>query len=1331
MIDKLSVTKNSFRGNDNQGDSAELHGSLRLRSSSAKYKKWSPDISTEERFRKKKLKEDQYIQNLLQEEQPKSQSRGRKVNSDLNDIETNYSSNSQSANKDPFSLSFIYKIPGIEFLQENFLELEPLLYKDEYAFESNIHENLFEDEQRRIKSLRRQQYSQKDNKDIKEISIYSVDKYKDRMTDYLEEWYSKNNRRMTIEEIEYVAKILVTDADIMLKLQELYLKKKKIVNAQRLRDHLSGAEGKLKEDRINKLPRQIRKYFLLSKSKPKSKSPLPAKSSGIKKNPSGQNDLPIIAKTSQGQKLSVSGIQSIHNSNRYEQGQNSEINEDDQEIRLHYDTEINSLLDRIRSDSQSEVHKTRGLQSTQAESVFEKNDGRQKSINKKTASVSRSPSTGIRKSSATKPSKLTRTSEVSGRNQKFSQPNDQIRGPKTSQMVEELAKEVLSRHSVSKTGPLGRMSDVSIRNHAVTDQIRMSSQLNKYNADPEGYKDRAPAELTENRATRMTSQLGHYEENPFDYKGHGLAKLGEKRITLVSRTDKGDSIVSQKLRPTLIGNNFYHQIIDDVIDANGKRSTFVTVKDEHGSIVAQHPVSLSKLGSFHHAAVVIDNSLNQKRPTLASLLVRNEKGDTIAATEVPITERRKSKGTIVQQISPFVVGSEFYRQTASLTVSAHGPRLTITTFNENGEQISISNVDPKLAADRYVSILVDEQIDEDNGTREFKVDTVNERGEIVTQQSFITRVDSLLKDYNAVSVVEEIEDNDGKRTLTLVVNKDNKGGLSLSRQYRPSVLGEKYYFEVVNDIVNGKGQRVTTISAKGNNGNVLVEETSSPSFGNKGVNELLPDLQQIVEKEISRDLGQEEIIQLRPMNDEFSIQIVQDGEIQNDGTRNLTVIAKDASGNSILQKSYRPHATTTIGESFIEGILDDLEAELDFQKRSLMAKNSVLGSRFSKASRLQSRLKTINEVKESKSNSTSHGRDNRVDSIHSLDNQRDTVVESPFQSQNVYYRRLLADLEKQSAMRGSTPNYNLTVKNSSGLLRKVNTVAGDYNYPRNSSNKGSAFQRFDNHKSTMDIKQELAKENSPQMSSSRKNISQSRPSNFSDLRIKSPSESLVAKRESKIKTQASFVEEPLFVPKKSTKQSIRHVEETQLKASEHEKIDSFDPNHSLDGQTQNLIEKSKQLKLYLDDYINTLTNSKKKPDHSHHHDIHDQIHSLDKLINQKKQSMAKSTEHKISVQPSKNETHSYHKHLISSVSENDIKAKLKEVFDNEKEKMSTEVLERIKHKALDPSLTGDNLIDEFYKFCEEELPYDKNYKDSVMLVSLFYYFLEKKNIVRS
>lgn len=39
-----------------------------------------------------------------------------------------------------------YKVEGVEFLPEGFLELDPLLLHDEYAFDNEIQKELFTDD---------------------------------------------------------------------------------------------------------------------------------------------------------------------------------------------------------------------------------------------------------------------------------------------------------------------------------------------------------------------------------------------------------------------------------------------------------------------------------------------------------------------------------------------------------------------------------------------------------------------------------------------------------------------------------------------------------------------------------------------------------------------------------------------------------------------------------------------------------------------------------------------------------------------------------------------------------------------------------------------------------------------------------------------------------------------------------------------------------------------------------------------------------------------------------------------------------------------------------
>ena len=76
--------------------------------------------------------------------------------------------------------------------------------------------------------------------------------------------------------------------------------------------------------------------------------------------------------------------------------------------------------------------------------------------------------------------------------------------------------------------------------------------------------------------------------------------------------------------------------------------------------------------------------------------------------------------------------------------------------------------------------------------------------------------------------------------------------------------------------------------------------------------------------------------------------------------------------------------------------------------------------------------------------------------------------------------------------------------------------------------------------------------------------------------------------------------------------------------------------------------------------------------------------------------------------------------------------KITEAFANEKDKLSEDIIKKLESKMKGGNIEDDNgnLIDEFYRFCRETLPSDDRYKESIMFVSLFYYFLEKNNLMK-
>ena len=64
----------------------------------------------------------------------------------------------------------------------------------------------------------------------------------------------------------------------------------------------------------------------------------------------------------------------------------------------------------------------------------------------------------------------------------------------------------------------------------------------------------------------------------------------------------------------------------------------------------------------------------------------------------------------------------------------------------------------------------------------------------------------------------------------------------------------------------------------------------------------------------------------------------------------------------------------------------------------------------------------------------------------------------------------------------------------------------------------------------------------------------------------------------------------------------------------------------------------------------------------------------------------------------------------------------------EKSRLSKEMVTKVED-MIDDQGKHAHLLDEFYEFCKDTLPFDERYKQSVMFVSMFYYFLERKKVL--
>jgi hypothetical protein len=71
--------------------------------------------------------------------------------------------------------------------------------------------------------LRRKQYMQKNHTKMRDVTIYLIEERREKIINFLESWYFKNQRRMTPEEIRQNAEELQCDEQTMENLQKMFL----------------------------------------------------------------------------------------------------------------------------------------------------------------------------------------------------------------------------------------------------------------------------------------------------------------------------------------------------------------------------------------------------------------------------------------------------------------------------------------------------------------------------------------------------------------------------------------------------------------------------------------------------------------------------------------------------------------------------------------------------------------------------------------------------------------------------------------------------------------------------------------------------------------------------------------------------------------------------------------------------------------------------------------------------------------------------------------------------------------------------------------------------
>jgi hypothetical protein len=1462
-MQEASLYNQVISKNGDEKTQADLVNSYRFRSNSpVKYKKWSPEISREEMYKKKRDREDEYVKTLDDEEKPillikkkelfknvknpqiiedpSEQNDFYKVSKNtevIEDINEQIQLNEDLVRKntvvhtpkydsdEPAALKNIYQIEGIEFLPEGFLELDPLLMQDEYEFDSDVHKEIFSEEQKKVKAQRRKQYTQKDLQKKREVTIFVVDQYKDKLVEYLDQWYAANKRKMTPDELEYISKVLKTDPVSMGRLQDLYLHRKKVLNSQQLHGHLF-PEGKMKNDRFDVLPDNLKKLFAtkesdaynevqprvyknneayepvyLNKYKNKNKKNKSKNANSTKGtlSPSGTQNL------SDNQEKNFTkfsdNFEDVINGGTYNPYQTNDKNIATSTDRIkknvkysnnlneYFDTEINTILNKIR-----------GL-------IPSKNDESEVTINKESEKI-------------------------------------------IAQYKEKLA-------------------DLIKRDTSNSEVIRIDSQLRLYNENPGEYKPYAKTDMlnnpieynfkpkrssidygnqpkvsmmADNKMESISPRKGSFTKNkksenePLDENLDKSVILEEnndgkettrvkdttqiKRVTIVSQNDRGASIVTQKIPPSLVSNEYFYQVVDDVIESNGTRKTTIITRNEKGEIVAEQTIDPQEVGNFYRSYIVTEPEANR-----ISIIVRNEKGQTISVTPVrtATVDRHETIEAVVQRngtrrstiitkevegeirrvhkIRPILIGSEFYCQLVEEIIEGSSKkRLTVTTLNENGDVVSISRANPNMMAENYYTEIVNDIIDAE-GQRKIMLATKNNRSEVLIQQTFTTSLAGILEEQSFTEMLEEVEDEGGNRKVT-IASKNARGYTEVSQQYRPANLGEKFYIEIIKDIINSEGVRKVTIAAKDNKGEVIIEKQYSPSINELIGENYYEDVTRELENELNRLSKTKKSVKKPTKLHNFTLEMHE--KTDPSGETQVMIIARNLNGGVLMEKSYLVNHSAILGDQYYDEIISDIEDEIAGKiqgRRSVISNVNGLSqiievdeqNTVSAVSRKQS-MKPADKIHESIVDSLIHGHEQKVLEKNSLNKSVPRVT----RVRDSYYRDLLNELgsKKKSYATNIRTTEPSNLQNDLYDSKKSSTLnpnSSSYLKPKTSLIKtkspASILEDVRSKNSTIDNRskspaletseyQKMSKTQTEKPKLSEvdplpKNISAKTPTRSTvggkiEERAKTPTKTSLVKKNSIPSKKDTQIKESVVSNNVITENKNSNLSEAPVKKSsvgsvvinqlnkksilENILLSGADHNnHIHDSQNHN-----EQVALAHSEKTVPHMQSIKEPEHTSQKssvkennsklDAIEAHHNLPKessLQNGHETNLDENTRFSSALVPSPQsfreieaqiEQNKIHKsESIKRLSKVGVPEKLKEDFEkvmNEyKEKVSDDVIEKIEEAMTRKQ--SDNILDEFYAFCETELPHDSKFKESVMLVSLFYYFLERKKMIKT
>ena len=1123
----------------------------------------------------------------------------------------------------------MYKIEGVEFLPEGFIELDPLLFKDEFEFDNKVMEELFKEDQRKTKMLRRKQYEERNLQKMREVTIYVLDEKKQQVIEYLEKWYFKNKRRMNEDELRYVAELMKTDITNMAQLQDYYLKRKQLTNSRQIKEYLR-KNGKLEGDRLD-VPDSLKKYFVrsadqyshveprvmdekkgynpvfLDKHKKYFKRPKSSNRTPKLHSKTGEMDRTIRKFGRTGEQSNNDDINEVMDFNHLSASLDVIANKasvnvernamtgvpeqqkpveqqasNEQDMRLYYDSEINTILDKIKGykavykdddprinpgECDVDISNTKGLMNCD-KVINDDVAGSQKYVDSYKQRV-------FKGESADQNNKVSITSKIEKYNQNTEYKEwayTEIHGAPDKEAKKSMATKKSSKAKVKTQNAFGKKMGIE----DVVKLKRIGKLMSKGKLRNEGSID--------NKGLTTDEMIVEPLELP-------------KRVTLVSRNAKGESLVVQKLRPTLIGDEYYYQTVNELVDNVGNRTATVVTKDGSGDILDEKQIADEYVGQLYENALFIkeDSDTKQRHITLA---VYNERGETVAVCEVPskadIGETKKSsykeiinennetmnciketrkKSTLmrVSKMRPSLVGNQYYHQMVEEFINSHGKRkLTVKTFNEEGRCLATNPIEDHLAADAYYSLIINETIDE-LGNRKATLVTINDKNvTLLTQTISPTIKDRLADDYYR-DLYEEVVDDSDNRKISVIYK-----------------IGPKKETVVVND--------------------VLPMETFNK--------------EEIIRNGLPEEEEEEEDEQQRLKNKDRS----------RSGLNN----SRMSKGREDPKKRKK---TSKIAGDYFKGAIDDL---LDERKKSKKARDKELLA-------------------------------------------------------NKYYNDLIIDLAKRKRKLAPGRRFTSTGGKSPRLANKSKTM-----HPKDRGQSGDIEIEGHDEVAMSENDPELSYlEDNPEIVQKLKEMHTEADDNKKD-RVEIYNKSLKKIPFSGYKADKLS----LALPK-----NLTHVK---AKKYTFDTLDRTPVNVKALGETDAFKKKKASNKKRKEDtQARTMAPKRKKP--SFEDRKVEKRHSIGSRSGKKK-SKKRNTVHPTDFQEK-----------MSNYDEEDLKRKITEVLKSEKEKMGDDVQEDFARRMEDG--INQDLMDEFFEYCKNYLPSDFRYKESVLFVTLFYYFMKKENLV--